>query len=350
MQLFRIAPPVHHAVLGAGKSGTTSLLEALKPLGGVVHTHSLWYHMRCTNPAAAAATRSAHPGALPFTYFNILDENRRRHATTARTFVYDAYREPIERKLSAWFQLITADIVHNKLQSRIAEWQRDPFLRAVVSFDLRALTADNFVDHMCKHIDHFVELFTWTGFIHLDNYYPHQTYRNLRTFSNMRKGRVCHVQEVGDDYTYVILRFSAIQQWSRVLSRLHGRRIDIAHENRGASKGAEGDPVARISALQTAFKQRFRPPRSLMRAVFLLDHRVEDVTYNHAATMRVFHTRQETEDYLAWWLKRCAPDPSALSALCRAYPKSTVAGLIARLARLDAPSPRGRSATTRSAP
>ena len=289
IELFLVNKKIKHVVYASAKTGSTTLANTFNDS---IHLHGLffyflYYHRNKINVAEFKRKKPT------FTMFDIFDKNIKEF-NTDRLFLYDSYRTPIERKISAWFQQVFSYFVVDKsaLQDYINQLKNK---QLYLSFNTDKLTVETFHNYIVNNIDHFIEMFLWTWFITAENYYAFMEYRNIKDFNISDQD---YYQQIDDKYTYIILKFNNIKNWDSILSKLHNTNIKLNKQNTTKDK---------ISQLVPAdFYQRFKEKLTIPTVMFkLIMYADFDELYkpkmNHFEIMKKFLSKTEIKNYIQKW-------------------------------------------------
>uniref|UniRef100_A0A6C0E6V0 Sulfotransferase domain-containing protein n=1 Tax=viral metagenome TaxID=1070528 RepID=A0A6C0E6V0_9ZZZZ len=166
-----------------------------------------------------------------------------------KIYIIDAYRTPIERKISSFFQNIA---------KHVPEYARLSLTELINIFNTR------FLSTLEKHhsIDEVMHEFNVPLFTEFD-------------FNNG------YVMKEHNNMVFVKILFRDISKWGQILCSIFGRNIPIHSDNITVNKG--------INTLYTAFKAAYRLPASYL------------PTLDNDSHFHIYNTPDEQEKYIAYW-------------------------------------------------
>jgi len=178
-------------------------------------------------------------------FYEILDSC----ASQKKIYIIDSYRNPIERKISAFFQQI-----HNKFEI-----------------------------YEKKSLFELTELFN-TEYIDNENYHPINKlldYYELPRFDKFDfENRYNIIKK--DNKEFIKLRFNDIDSWDSILSKIIGKDIKLFPENITANKKSRD--------LYSSFKSIYKPSDSCVEQLVLNDQE-----------FTIYNTLHEQEEYINKW-------------------------------------------------
>ena len=286
---------IENFIYCSGKSGSMSLTNTLN---NSYHTHSLLNFLRYNNLKISDIKKIN----IDFNMFKLLNENSKKYKTK-KICVYDAYRTPIERKISAFFHFLN---FHNS-NSHI-----DNFLKKIkknnhyYSFDSKKINKKNFFNLMKNNINYLIEIFWWNFMINTDNYYGFQEYENLEDF-NISNDKL-FIQDY-QNFKYIILKFDEISNWDIILSDIFNKKIKIVKSNITEKKNKK------VNSLYNDFKNNFKIPKNLFKLIMFKDFKMHSMhkVCNHFEIMKKFYNQEKIDDYFKKWeLKSISLIPDSL--------------------------------------
>jgi len=179
----------------------------------------------------------------------IYDIIERSCKTYEKVYFIDAYRTPIERKISSFFQNIS-----------------------VLAPNYDALT-----------VGELITIFNNRFLAKLDNYHPMNmllAYYNLPGITSFDFSKQYNVIEHGNK-VFVKLLFKDINNWGARLSGIFKKQIHVVSENLTKNKP--------IGLIYTKFLRRYKVPASYLNAV------LSDPTF------KIYNSAQDQADYLNKW-------------------------------------------------
>jgi len=177
--------------------------------------------------------------------FDIIDNS----ATSHKVYIIDSYRNPFERKISAFFQHIDNDI--NLYEKLSPDELCDLFNNK----------------HLCNEDYH-----------PLNNVLNHYELKAFPTFDFNK----CYNIIEKDNKVFIKLRFNDVSNWGTILRKIIGKEITIYPENLTKNK--------KSGKLYSLFKNVYKPPESYIDNYLLKD-----------SEFRIYNTRTEQEDYINKW-------------------------------------------------
>jgi len=273
---YLINKKINNFIYCGGKCGSTTIFNSLK---NSYHTHNLLYFLR------ANKNFNDNFNKVNFNIFDVLNQNMKKY-NTKNINIYDSYRTPIERKISAFFQhLNTIDIQYfiNEIKEKYYYF----------SFDIKNITKNNFINYFDKNINHLIEIFWWCFMIHTDNYYPFQEYENIKKFDISNKEYYIQKEK---NFTYIILKFDHINKWNNQLSKILNENIILKNSNLTKEKN-------NINKLYKNFKENFTIPSVLFKLIMLKNHKMHEFIpiCNHLEVMKQFLNENEIIEYFEKW-------------------------------------------------
>lgn len=219
----------------SGKSGSTSLYEALKDTFETIHVHSNIEFL------------ASNPDSSHSSIFDLIADSRRKYR---KIYFIDAYRTPVERRISSYFQ-------HTPLEGR--------------SYN-NYITAE-------KQLD--AELAFLETYSAIAEVFSHFGLSNFSTFDWDKKYNIKEHQ----DMVFIKLRFADIRQWGEILTSILGRPISMVQTNLTSEKAS--------ASLYDAIKKQYKIPDKVLEYIILTD-----------PEYKVYVHPQEQLNYLEYWHQR----------------------------------------------
>ena len=248
--------------LCSGKTASTSLFNSFAALGyNVMHVHSTQYFL-------SRIVRKAH---VPYAGFSIIDFiNYSMELSNKPIIVIDVFRDPIERKISAFFQGL----------QRV-------FMKKINNIYNEELSWLQFKMKYFENINDLIEIFNKYFLLFHENYYAHDEWTldgynfDLYPFdSQMKYSRYEHRNKF-----YFLLRFDDLKNWSKIFRRYGFDNFSLATQNISSGKDYSG--------LYQRFRENFFFPSSIY----------PEIMFNHLHfnKYRLFLSSQEMNILKAKW-------------------------------------------------
>jgi len=178
--------------------------------------------------------------------YEVIDYSASQH----KVYIIDSYRNPFERKISAFFQ---------QINNEIDKYEKMP------------------IDVLC---DIFNE-----KYLQNEEYHPLNNIMaqyGLNTFSTFDFNKSYNIVEK-DNKVFIKLRFADISNWGNILSEIIGKDISIYPENLTEHK--------KSGRLYSIFKNIYKPPEYYINKCILYDE-----------VFAIYNSKEEQEKYLDNWL------------------------------------------------
>ena len=222
-----------------GKAGSTSLYDTFKFYGyNSLHLHENEYFQNITNSK--------------LTIFDIITYNSTIHSNI---IIIDSYRNPIERKISSFFQNITKN-------------------------------CPNYINmSICEIINHFNDLFL----------YVEEEYQSINEVMNYFKIPLFKTFDIKKGYnlikhnniSFIKLRFCDINNWNNILTELFEKTILVKNGNLSTEK--------KYNDLYNLFLINYKLPNTYFND-FLLNNK----------EFKIYNTSEEQNEYYCKWkIKLC---------------------------------------------
>jgi hypothetical protein len=179
--------------------------------------------------------------------FDVIDFNIKQEKNI---YIIDSYRNPIERKISSFFQNIHKHITDNN-NKKIEE-----LIKIFNEKFLYELEENESIDEVMKHYG----LDTFTNFDFNNKY-------NIVKKNNL---------------IFIKIRFNDICEWSNILSTIFEKNIEIYNSNLTNTKP--------INKLYNIFKEHYRVPEK-----YLNEYLINNVDFN------IYNTEDEKNKYINYW-------------------------------------------------
>lgn len=227
------APQVY--VFCSGKSGSTSLYEALKDRFEAIHVHSDFEF------------RETHSNSGYSSVFELVEESMGKYE---QVYFIDAYRMPVERRISSYFQHTTLEAC-NYNNCITAEKQLDAELAFTETYSSIA------------------EVFAHFGLSNFSTFDWDRGY-NIRHYRNM---------------VFIKLRFADIHLWSQQLSSIFGQPIEMVNSNLSKEKAS--------AELYETIKGRYKIPDKVLEYILLTD-----------PEFKIYNRHNDQIKYFEYWMHR----------------------------------------------
>lgn len=188
-----------------------------------------------------------------YSIFDVIEYNSK---TNKDIYVIDVYRTPIERKISSFFQSIDNHFPNYKKYNT----------RTLIKFFNRRfiynLEEFQSIDEIMKHYD--IPVFTNFDF--------------EKGYNIVKK----------DNIHFIKLRFNDIQNWSKILSNIFNRNINIISDNISDNK--------EYAHIYKVFKKYYFIPKN-----YYFNILPNDINF------KIYNTEEEQKEYYEKWKKRLLP-------------------------------------------
>ena len=172
------------------------------------------------------------------------------HQQYNQIFIIDSYRNPIERKISSFFQNITI---------LLPDYKNMNTLQMIVWFNSNFLNENENYHPLNEVLAHYnVPLFTTYDFYNKYN-----------------------IVTTPDNKTFIKLRFKDINSWDTILSRIFDKNIIVHPDNLTANKDTY--------ELYTQFKKLYKLPKTYIQNI------INDTEF------KIYNTPEEQEKYIEYW-------------------------------------------------
>jgi len=226
-------------IMCGGKCGGSTLTSTLRNAG-----------MHCIHGHSFDCSGFSNNYGFVFTKDNIVNI---LNNTTKKIYIIDSYRNPIERKISSFFQNIHIHV-------------------------------PNYFD---KNSDELINIFNEKYIYSIEEYHSINVIMdeyNVEHFNQFDFNSRYNIKEVGN-MVYIKLRFSDINSWSMILSNIFEKKIIIHMDNLTENKS--------INNLYNLFKQNYKVPKD-----YLYNNLKNDVEFS------IYNTEEDRNEYLKKWLEK----------------------------------------------
>lgn len=175
-----------------------------------------------------------------------------------KIYIIDSYRDPIERKISSFFQNICSHL--NKSIEDIKNIHIEYLIK--IFNDNYLLIPENY-----NPLDIDYPIFNNTEFDFVNEY-------SIKTMNNR---------------TFIKLRFKKINFWNNILSKIFKKKIDIYPDNLSKNKD--------YSHIYNSFKKKYKVPISILNYIYKFDK-----------LFNKYNTKEEKHYYYKYWLNKCYND------------------------------------------
>ena len=280
---FKIEHRLENFIWCSGRSGSTTLYNSLP---NCYHTHTFLYFLNQNGVGWNDIECNYN-----FNLFKILNINIKDYNSN-KINIYDVYRTPIERKISAFFQYLDC-VVKNKDTEVLLNEARN--YQEFYSFDIGHITSRNFVDYFTNKINHLIELFLYFFFLRSDNYYSFLEFNEYIDLSFQCEN--FHHVKTGN-FTFTILKYDQIENWSQQIFNTTSQKIKIMQINSSRN--------STFGSLYNEFIYILHIPRVLYNLVMYTDIQMHPLIpmCNHMQVMKKFMTHIEVCKYNEFWNER----------------------------------------------
>ena len=169
-------------------------------------------------------------------------------------FIIDSYRNPIERKISSFFQNITIHLPNYTKMNvyELIRWFNNKFINGNEDYHP--------INEVMAHYD--IPLFTTYDFDNKHN-----------------------IVTTPDNKTFIKLRFKDIKSWDTILSGIFGKNITMYPDNLTENKD--------IYQLYKQFKFLYKVPKKYIQTII-----------NNNTEFKIYNTPEEQEEYIRFWSDR----------------------------------------------
>jgi hypothetical protein len=222
-----------------GKCGSSTLFHTFLNNGFKSYsTHSSKYFEHVCNKTNEDINK---------TFFDVIDFNLQQNK---KIYIIDSYRNPIERKISSFFQNIS-------------------------------LFLPNYNE---KTMDEIISIFNTNFLYEIENYHSIDEvmlHYGLDIFTDFNFEKKYNIKEK-DNLIFIKIRFNDINEWSEILSNIFNKKIEIYNHNLTTTK--------KINDLYIEFKKKYIIPENYLNYFTL-----NDITFN------IYNTEDEKNKYINDW-------------------------------------------------
>ncbi len=273
-------------VYASGKTASTSLFDSFCNLGfGSIHTHGERYFEKVNKQGNSLE-------------FSLKDLIMLCSEKQDQVFVIDVFREPISRKMSAFFQHLTRlPFIKERLPDREAASiklpdffqyvTRIPFIQERLPYSIKRLAR-----HFESNIDELINLFNDYYLLQSENYYGFEEYHRLGfkpdniDFNRIDKVAVQKERNIN----FIIVRFDDINYWEGIFSNLGFSEFKLMQSNDTNEKA--------LGRLYQGFRENLFLDKEKLDRIYLDSHR---------KYLELFYTDQELENQYLKWKAVCRP-------------------------------------------
>ncbi len=283
VELFKIEYRLENFIWCSGRSGSTTLYRSLP---NCYHTHTFLYFL---NQNGVEWNDIEH--SYNFDLFEILKMNV-KDFNSDKINIYDVYRTPVERKISAFFQYLDCVVKNNDIAVLLNEAYK---YQEFYSFDICRITTKNFVSYFTNKIDHLIELFLYFFFLKSDNYYSFLEFSEYIDLS-FECMNFHHIKT--DNFTFTILKYDQIMNWHKQIFSTTSQKIEIAMCNSSKS--------TLFGFLYKEFMDLLYIPKVIFDLVMKSNIQMHPLLpiCNHIDVMNKFMTYDEISSYNYHWGER----------------------------------------------
>jgi hypothetical protein len=283
LEYFKIKHRLENFVWCSGRSGSTALYHSLP---NCYHTHTFLYFLNQHGIGWNDIASEYNFNLFDILYLNINDYG------SDKINIYDVYRTPIERKISAFFQYLDCIVKNNEIEILLSEVSK---YQKFYSFNLSCVNVKNFVDYLSNNIKYLVELFLYFFFLKTDNYYSFLEFGAQAYISSKCNGYF-HFKNY--KFTFTILKFNQIRNWTEQIRKTSLQNIIIDQLNSSTS--------SIFGCLYNDFIYNLKIPKVLYDLVMYSDIQMHPLIpmCNHIKTMKMFMTKNEVCKYNEFWNKK----------------------------------------------
>lgn len=279
---FQIKHRIDNFVWCSGRSGSTALYHSLP---NCYHTHTYLYFLNQNGVEWNDITDNYN-----FNLFDILNININDYNSDIIN-IFDVYRTPVERKISAFFQYLDCVVKNNDIEVLLNEARN---YQEFYSFDIGCIASHDFVDYFTNQINHLTELFLYFFFLKSDNYYSFLEFNEYIDLSFECKN--FHYVK-NEKFTFTILKYDQIKNWAEQIFNTTSQKIRITKVN--------SSQTTTFGFLYKEFLNNLKIPKVLFNLVMNDDTKMHPLipTCNHAEVMKKFMTYDEISSYNLHWSK-----------------------------------------------
>lgn len=280
---FRIKNRLENFIWCSGRSGSTTLYQSLPHS---YHTHTFLYFLNQNGIDWNNIASDYSFNLFDILYLNINDYD------SGKINIYDVYRTPIERKISAFFQHLDYIVKNKEIETLLSEVSK---YQEFYSFNIDLIDSNNFVEYFTKNIEYLVELFLYFFFLRSDNYYSFLEFEEYVDLT-FKCNELYHCKD--DKFTFTILKYNQIKNWSKQILFTTSQDIKISKINSSRN--------STFGSLYNEFIYILHIPRVLYNLVMYTDIQMHPLIpmCNHMQVMKKFMTHIEVCKYNDFWNER----------------------------------------------
>lgn len=185
-----------------------------------------------------------------YTIYDAIEKSAKQH----KIYLIDSYRDPIERKMSAFFHKIKVNIP----------------------------------DYKTRSIDSLIETFNSQYLLPLENYHPlskimkHYDVSQFASFDFHKKYNLAEK----DNIVFIKIRFKDIEKWDKILSSIFKEDIKLQSENLTENRD--------FFDIYQEFKKKYYLTSSLL-----------DQVIKNDKLFLIYNSKEEQKEYIKLWLQKC---------------------------------------------
>jgi hypothetical protein len=170
-----------------------------------------------------------------------------------KIYIIDAYRTPIERKISSFFQNITI-YLPNYYNLKLDE---------IIDF---------FNNNLIEHIEEYHSINEVLEYYNVPLWNKFDFENNYNTIES-------------NGIIFIKILFKDIKKWDDILSKIFGKQIKIYNDNLTQDKS--------INNLYKEFKKNYKVPKTYIFNILINDKE-----------FKIYNTEKEQEEYINYWLQK----------------------------------------------
>lgn len=242
----------------SAKSGSTSLHE------GFIELNKSSLHIHGTRHLLEGVWKRKNPPFQDFSYFDYLDYLKENNPEQ-KTLIVDVVREPISRKIAAFFQ----NLIISK--DRIIQISKNIAL---------PMNFNQFIEYFLENTSELVAIFNKHYLLKLEQYYSFYEWEKVgvNVLDQQMDDQSKTWFQVKDWRQFLILRFDEIKDWSKTIQDLGFENYSLPQKNNANEKI--------YGQLYNQFKSEYQIPMTYLNLIY--DFSYKDVL-NH------FYTKEEQD-------------------------------------------------------
>lgn len=248
----------------SAKSGSTNLYQGFLSMGkSSVHIHG-------SNHLLNGIWKRKNPPFHDFSYFDYLDYLKEKNPQK-ETLIIDVVREPISRKIAAFFQNLVV------YRDRIAQISKN--LKAPITFD-------KLIAYFEENTAELVDIFNKHYLLSLEQYFSFNEWEKAGVKvleQSIDQEKKIWIQEK-DWRKFLVLRFDEIANWSQTIQKLGYDGYDLPKKNKAEEKG--------YGRLYGQFKEQYKIPTVFLNLIY---------GFTHKKTIEHFYSAEEINGLKGTW-------------------------------------------------